>query len=43
MVANVEGAVRPSLNGSTFGIEAVPLKNGDLFELAGTAMQFIQS
>lgn len=43
MVAHVEGAIRPSLNGVTFGIDAVPLKNGDLFELAGTAMQFIQN
>jgi hypothetical protein len=43
MVAHVEGATRPSLNGVTFGIDAVPLKNGDLFELAGTAMQFIQN
>jgi FHA domain len=43
MVAHVEGAIRPSLNGVSFGIDAVPIKNGDLFELAGTAMQFIQS
>jgi pSer/pThr/pTyr-binding forkhead associated (FHA) protein len=43
MVAHVEGAIRPSLNGVSFGIDAVPLKNGDLFELAGTAMQFIQN
>jgi FHA domain len=43
MVAHVEGAVRPSLNGVSFGLEAVPIKNGDLFELAGTAMQFIQN
>lgn len=43
MVAHVEGTTRPSLNGVSFGIEAVPLKNGDLFELAGTAMQFIQN
>jgi transcription termination factor Rho len=43
MVAHVEGAMRPTLNGVTFGIDAVPLKNGDLFELAGTAMQFIQN
>ncbi|MEQ1535820.1 MAG: FHA domain-containing protein [Burkholderiaceae bacterium] len=43
MVAHVEGATRPSLNGVTFGIDAVPLKNGDLFELAGTVMQFIQN
>ena len=43
VVSHVEGASRPLLNGATFGIEAVPLKNGDLFELAGTAMQFIES
>jgi pSer/pThr/pTyr-binding forkhead associated (FHA) protein len=43
MVAHVEGATRPTLNGVSFGIDAVPLKNGDLFELAGTAMQFIQN
>jgi pSer/pThr/pTyr-binding forkhead associated (FHA) protein len=43
MVAHIEGATRPSLNGVSFGIDAVPLKNGDLFELAGTAMQFIQN
>jgi FHA domain len=43
MVAHVEGAIRPSLNGVSFGLDAVPLKNGDLFELAGTVMQFIQT
>ena len=43
MVAHVEGATRPTLNGVTFGIDATPLKNGDLLELAGTAMQFIQN
>lgn len=43
MVVHVEGAMRPTLNGVTFGIEAVPLKNGDLLELAGTAMQFVQN
>jgi pSer/pThr/pTyr-binding forkhead associated (FHA) protein len=43
MVAHVEGATRPTLNGVSFGIDAVPLKNGDLFELAGTVMQFIQN
>lgn len=42
VVAHVEGAIRPMLNGVAFGIDAVPLKNGDLFELAGTAMQFIE-
>lgn len=43
VVSHVEGSSRPMLNGATFGIDAVPLKNGDLFELAGTAMQFIES
>ena len=43
VVSHVEGSSRPLLNGATFGIDAVPLKNGDLFELAGTAMQFIES
>ena len=43
MVAHVEGSKRPSINGVSFGIEAVPIKDGDLLELAGTAMQFIQN
>lgn len=43
VVAHVEGANRPMLNDVVFGIDAVPLKNGDLFELAGTAMQFIEN
>lgn len=43
VVAHVEGASRPTLNGVSFGIDAVPLKNGDLFDLAGTAMQFIET
>lgn len=43
MAVHVEGTVRPTLNGVTFGIESVPLRNGDLLELAGTAMQFIQN
>ncbi|MDO8456057.1 MAG: FHA domain-containing protein [Burkholderiaceae bacterium] len=43
VVSHVEGASRPMLNGVAFGIDAVPLKNGDFFELAGTAMQFIEN
>ncbi len=42
VVAHVEGANRPSLNGSPIGAEPVTLKNGDLLELAGTQMQFVQ-
>ena len=30
------------LNGSPIGAEPVTLKNGDLLELAGTQMQFVQ-
>ena len=42
VVAHVEGADRPSLNGTPIGAEPVMLKNGDLLELAGTQMQFVQ-
>ena len=42
VVAHVEGADRPSLNGAPIGAEAVALKNGDMLELAGTKMQFVQ-
>lgn len=42
-VVHVEGGGNPSLNGMPLGAEVVPLKNGDLIELAGTQMQFIQS
>ena len=42
VVAHVEGADRPSLNGTPIGSEPVALKNGDLLELAGTQMQFVQ-
>ncbi len=42
VVHHVEGAGNPSLNGSPIGVDPVPLKNGDLIELAGTQMQFIQ-
>jgi pSer/pThr/pTyr-binding forkhead associated (FHA) protein len=42
VVAHVEGDNRPTLNGAAIGAEPVPLKNGDLLELAGTQMQFVQ-
>ena len=42
VIAHVEGANRPSLNGSPIGAEPVALKNGDMLELAGTQMQFVQ-
>jgi len=40
--AHVEGATRPTVNGTSVTAESVPLKNGDVIELAGTQMQFIQ-
>jgi hypothetical protein len=42
-VIHVEGAGNPALNGRPFGSEPVPLKNGDLIELAGTQMQFVET
>jgi FHA domain len=43
VVHHVEGAGNPTLNGIPIGIDPVSLKNGDLIELAGTQMQFIQA
>ncbi|MBB5202777.1 pSer/pThr/pTyr-binding forkhead associated (FHA) protein [Inhella inkyongensis] len=40
--SHVEGAQRPTLNGQALPEEAVPLKHGDVIELAGTQMQFVQ-
>ena len=42
VVAYVEGAVRPMLNGAVVGSDAVMLKNGDKIELAGTQMEFVE-
>ena len=43
VVAHVDGGNKPMLNGSPIGAEPVTLKNGDLLELAGTQMQFVQA
>jgi pSer/pThr/pTyr-binding forkhead associated (FHA) protein len=43
VVAHVEGANRPTLNGAPIGAEPLVLKNMDVLELAGTQMQFVQS
>jgi pSer/pThr/pTyr-binding forkhead associated (FHA) protein len=43
VVAHVEGENRALLNGSAISNEPVTLKNGDLLELAGTQMQFVQA
>ncbi|ASM76522.1 hypothetical protein VITFI_CDS0743 [Vitreoscilla filiformis] len=42
VLAHVEGPVRPRVNGQDVADGVTPLKNGDLIELAGTRMQFIQ-
>ncbi|MDP1564988.1 MAG: FHA domain-containing protein, partial [Polaromonas sp.] len=42
VVAHVEGDSKPTLNGAPIGVEPVSLKNGDVLELAGTQMQFVQ-
>jgi pSer/pThr/pTyr-binding forkhead associated (FHA) protein len=39
--SHVEGASRPSVNGVPLVGDSVPLRNGDVIELAGTQMQFI--
>ena len=42
VLAHVEGASQPSVNGNPVVGETVHLKNGDVIELAGTQMQFVQ-
>lgn len=42
VLAHVEGPDTPTHNGMHIGIEPVPLHHGDLLELAGTEMQFLQ-
>jgi hypothetical protein len=42
VVAHVEGTSKPTLNGTPIGGDPVTLKNGDVLELAGTQMQFVQ-
>jgi hypothetical protein len=40
--AHVEGGARPTVNGIPLTGESIALRSGDLIELAGTQMQFIQ-
>lgn len=40
VLAHVEGSTPATLNGAPLGDAPVPLKTGDLLELAGTQMQF---
>jgi FtsP/CotA-like multicopper oxidase with cupredoxin domain len=39
--AHVEGAARPAVNGKPLVTETLQLHDGDVIELAGTQMQFI--
>ena len=43
VLAHVEGTARPTVNSNPLVGETVPLKNGDVIELAGTQMQFVQA
>jgi len=43
VLAHVEGASRPTVNSTPLAGETVSLKNGDVIELAGTQMQFVQA
>nr|WP_295773626.1 FHA domain-containing protein [Rhodoferax sp.] len=43
VVHHVEGAGNPTLNGAPIKADPVALKNGDMIELAGTQMQFVQT
>jgi FHA domain len=43
VLAHVEGAARPTVNSAPLVGETVGLKNGDVIELAGTQMQFVQA
>ena len=42
VLAHVEGAAKPTVNGSQLAGDSAHLRNGDVIELAGTQMQFIQ-
>jgi pSer/pThr/pTyr-binding forkhead associated (FHA) protein len=43
VLAHVEGALQPTVNGNPVVGETAQLKNGDVIELAGTQMQFVQA
>ena len=42
VVAMVEGTVKPTVNGRPLSTDGIDLHHGDLLELAGTQMQFVQ-
>ena len=42
VVHHVEGGGNPTLNGAPVSADPIPLRNGDVLELAGTRIQFVQ-
>jgi hypothetical protein len=42
VLAHVEGVAKPTVNGTLLAGDSAHLRNGDVIELAGTQMQFIQ-
>jgi pSer/pThr/pTyr-binding forkhead associated (FHA) protein len=42
VLTHIEGVGRPNVNGTALPGESTQLRNGDVIELAGTQMQFIQ-
>ncbi|MET0382259.1 MAG: FHA domain-containing protein [Burkholderiaceae bacterium] len=42
VLSHVEGVRRPSVNGQAVGEDSISLKHGDIIDLAGTQMQFVQ-
>jgi FHA domain len=43
VLAHVEGPSRPTVNGTPLAADSAQLNSGDVIELAGTQMQFIQN
>jgi len=43
VLSHVEGSRRPTINGQPLGDDSVSLKHGDIIDLAGTQMQFVQN
>jgi pSer/pThr/pTyr-binding forkhead associated (FHA) protein len=43
VLAHVEGSSRPMVNGAPLAVDSAQLNSGDVIELAGTQMQFIQN
>ncbi len=43
VLSHVEGTRRPSVNGQPVGEDSISLKHGDIIDLAGTQMQFVQN